>query len=303
MSNTPPSEFTTIGLQGKFIRATSSEWHGPCPMCGGTDRFVIFVDKPFPKWNCFCRQCNWKGWADQINPAIKEITPEQRASYARRAEQEQLARVEHRRKTLAQFSRDEIWAELHERMTQANRDWWTRQGIPEDWQDFWRLGFSINAPSSGSGGAYTIPFFRFGFEPENMQYRLVNPPNPNDKYRWAGLGFSSFFTARPDMGITDEMIICEGAKKAMVATARAPQSMQIFAVPSKSDFASIETVIPGGRVWIILDPDAQAQANELARKLADAVVVLLPVKIDDALNAGASWNDIQAAMRYARKNK
>jgi hypothetical protein len=72
-------------------------------------------------------------------------------------------------------------------------------------------------------------------------------------------------------------------------------------MPSKSDFASIEEVIPGGRVWIILDPDATVAAHELARKLKDAVVVLLPAKIDDALNAGASWRDVEGAMRYSRR--
>lgn len=301
MSTTPPAEFSTLGLRGTFLKSGPSEWHGPCPICGGVDRFVIFTDKAFPKWNCFCRKCGWKGWADQLNPAVKQVTPEQRAIYERAAEQERQARIEHRRRTLAQFSKGEIWAELHERMGADNRAWWRRQGVPDDWQDFWRLGFSERAPTSGSGGAYTIPFFRFGFEPENMQYRLVNPPNPNDKYRWAGLGFSSFYTARPDIGLTDEMIICEGAKKAMVTTIYAPRDMQIFAVPSKSDFANIEEIIPGGRVWIMLDPDAAERAHELARKFADAVVVMLPAKIDDALNAGATWGDIAGAMRYARK--
>ena len=296
MTDTPPAEFTTLGLMGTFKKSTATEWHGPCWKCGGVDRFVIFTDKAFPHWNCFCRKCGWKGWADQINPAIKQITSEERAQYERQEEQERQNRIEHRRRTLAQFSKNEIWAELHERMAEENRSWWRTQGIPDDWQDFWKLGYTTAAQVSGCGSAaqaYTIPFFRFGFEPENMQYRLVNPPNPNDKYRWAGLGYSSFYTARPDMGLADEMIICEGAKKAMVATIYAPQTMQIFAVPSKSDFASIETVISGGRIWVILDPDATKEAHELARKFTDAVVVTLPAKIDDAINAGAAWKDIQ----------
>jgi hypothetical protein len=304
-----PAEFALIGLHGEFHAARPNEYHGPCPFCGGTDRFRVHTDKAFPHWYCVCREgtgCGWKGWADELNPSIKQVTPEQRADYEMRAEQERQRRIEHRRKTLAQFSKGEIWAELHERMGEDNRAWWRKQGIPDDWQDFWKLGFTTAGPVSASGSsawAYTIPYFRFGFEPENLQYRLVAPPNPNDKYRWSGLGFSSFYVARPDMALTDEMIICEGAKKAMVTELHSPQTMQVFAVPSKSDFAGIMEVIPGGRVWVILDPDATAQAKELARKFKDGIVVTLPAKIDDALNSGATWKDVEAAMRYARRTK
>lgn len=295
-----PLEFATIGLPVGFEQAGHDEYHGPCVFCGGEDRFVIFTDHPFPHWNCFCRKCGWKGWADQINAGLRELSPEQRLEAQRRQEAEAQARIEKRRRAMAEFSSAEIWAEMHERMSSGNREWWRKQGIPDDWQDFWRLGYTEHANIVCGGAAYTIPFFRFGFEPVNMQYRLVDPPNKKDKYRWYGLGFSSYFTARPDLGLTDEMIICEGAKKAMVVTAHLTTQMQVFAVPSKSDFAGLPEIFSGGQVYVILDPDGEAQAVELAHRIPGAVPVRLPSKIDDALNAGADWRDIERAMRYSR---
>jgi hypothetical protein len=38
------------------------ERHGPCPFCGGTDRFIVFVDSD----RAWCRQCNWKGDSIQL---------------------------------------------------------------------------------------------------------------------------------------------------------------------------------------------------------------------------------------------
>lgn len=36
---------------------TPNEYCGPCPKCGGEDRFIVFIEKQ----KFYCRQCNWKG--------------------------------------------------------------------------------------------------------------------------------------------------------------------------------------------------------------------------------------------------
>jgi hypothetical protein len=38
------------------------ERHGPCPFCGGEDRFIVFADSG----RGWCRQCGWKGDALQL---------------------------------------------------------------------------------------------------------------------------------------------------------------------------------------------------------------------------------------------
>lgn len=37
---------------------TGAERHSSCPLCGGEDRFVLFLGPPPRFW---CRQCNWRG--------------------------------------------------------------------------------------------------------------------------------------------------------------------------------------------------------------------------------------------------
>jgi len=59
---TTNSELTTFGLDSdKFVKYASRdkiggmEWHGPCPFCGGLDRFLV------SNGQYFCRACNKGG--------------------------------------------------------------------------------------------------------------------------------------------------------------------------------------------------------------------------------------------------
>lgn len=283
---TAPAELNQIGLDAsKFHKVRPNEFHGPC-RCGGNDRLSVKTDRPFPHYYLICRQgpghCGFSGWADEYNEALRTpISDEQRAIWKaqRQAQDEADARI--RAQRLATFTDTEIFAECHARMNAANRAWWERQGLPATAQDYWGLGYK---PNTTWGEAYTIPFSAGG-SVINMQYRLLHPPEENNKYRWAGLGYSSFFTAHPDT-VSDVAYICEGAKKAMVyAYHIAPDTQQVYAVPSKSDFASIAAAMSEhGRVWIILDPDAKDKAMELAREIGSkARIVELPRKLDDAI--------------------
>ena len=41
--HTVTDAYTARGLELK--RKTALEWAGPCPVCGGTDRFTVFVEQ------------------------------------------------------------------------------------------------------------------------------------------------------------------------------------------------------------------------------------------------------------------
>lgn len=297
---TAPAELTTIGLDAaRFRKAGPNEYHGPCPFCGGSDRFRVHTDKPFPHWYCVCREgtgCGFSGWADRINEQLRQpLTAERMAEYAQRAAQAEAARQQETARRLREFTDSELWAELHRRMTDANRAWWRAQGIPDEMQDFWQLGFSANTPF---GSAYTIPYFDNQFNAINMQYRLTRT-DTGDKYRWAGVGYSSYFTAWPTVEF-DQAVICEGAKKAMVfANALYTEGVQVFGVPSKSDSAGLKPEC--GRVWVMLDPDATARAHELAAEIGpSARVVELTGKADDLIvKHGAGKKEFRAFFRQA----
>ncbi|MEO0562494.1 MAG: primase-helicase zinc-binding domain-containing protein, partial [Chloroflexota bacterium] len=49
-------------LAGDYKRAGSTgggEFAGPCPFCGGKDRFRVWPNDDVPRW--WCRQCDAKG--------------------------------------------------------------------------------------------------------------------------------------------------------------------------------------------------------------------------------------------------
>jgi hypothetical protein len=221
--------------------------------------------------------------------------------------QEQVREAEERRaaersRKLADFSTRELWEELHKRMGDEQREWWRTAGIPDSWQDYLHLGYDADkAYMHGDellhSPAYTIPYFRTGWQFQTMQYRLVNPANPEDRYRFeAGLG-TSYYMTTPSVAVGDQVVICEGAKKAIVVKIYGDEeNTTILGIPSKTDWKSngtLEAVKNSGRVWIMLDPDCwqtpegvndwTPQPVLLARAIGkSARIIECPVKADDA---------------------
>ena len=121
-----PIELVQLGLAAeRFRKGGTQEYHGPCPFCGGKDRFIVWTDRDWPHWFWLCRKCGRDGWADELNPRLKEeLTPELKAEYARSHKAAEQARDDERRSALERFSTREIWKEFHQRMTFENREWW-----------------------------------------------------------------------------------------------------------------------------------------------------------------------------------
>jgi hypothetical protein len=307
----PPWELSQLGLDREhFARADAKSWRGPCPRCGGHRRLLIFTDHAFPKWHCVCESCGLKAWADQLNSAVKaEVSAEQRAEWARRNRAEAEARERYRREKLAEFTSHELWLELAARMTDEHRAWWRSQGVPDEWQQHLRIGYVPQKRYLGQDGeshqspAYTLPYFHTGFEFVTLQYRLNDVSNPNERYRFEkGLG-TTYYQTDPNNPIGPEVIICEGAKKAIVTAVNTPERYTVLAVPSKGDLAGVVTAVKDAeRVYVLLDPDAGSRAQKLAAEIGPAArVVTLPVKVDDGFTRhGLKQAGLLAAMQYAR---
>lgn len=306
-----PQELSQLGLDREnFKRSDSKSFRGPCPKCGGERRFVIWTDRPFPKWNFACDRCGVKGFADQLNPSVKqELTPQQKREFAERKAAEQAARDRVRLERLNEYTVGEICAHLAGRMTAEHQQWWEGQGIPAAWQRYLRLGFDPARKYRGdddelhTSPAYAIPYYHTGFELVTVQYRLANPPNPADRYRWEqGLG-TAYYQTMPDLPIGDRVVICEGAKKAIVTAVNTPEDRTVLGVPSKSDFGGVAAAVKDcGEVVVLLDPDAGLRAHKLAREIGpQARIATLPVKVDDGLMYyGLTSGLLQDALRLAR---
>lgn len=305
-----PSELALIGCDpGLFKTATPKEWHGPCPRCGGEDRFVVHGIRPWPAWLWMCRVCSpeW-AWADALNSDLRrKLTDQEKREFAEERARMEAARRAEIDKRLKDFTAAEIYAAYHRRMGADNRLWWRNRGITDDWQDYLELGYTPDKPLSDGARspAYTIPYLRPGHEVVTMQYRLTNPPDPKDKYRFErGLPAAWYWVNWSDP-LSDEVVICEGAIKAMVTKIRGGlrEDVSTFAVPGKNSWAGITHQVQDcGRVWIILDPDGEQEARKLAGTIGKAArVVRLHAKIDDMILSGFDAEALKAAFRYARK--
>ena len=55
LSKTPSADIL-LDLYSLYKQATKGEWHGPCPVCGGTDRF--WINEFNGELYTHCRQCH-----------------------------------------------------------------------------------------------------------------------------------------------------------------------------------------------------------------------------------------------------
>ena len=297
MANIPPSEFDRIGLDThRFRPFGNSEWHGPCPFCGGTDRLVIHTDREYPSWNWWCRVCSPDGgWIDEINPMLKEpLSPDRRKKIADEAEKKLKETIREAERVLKELQKARAWEQYHEQLTDDARATWQSWGIPAWWQDFWKLGYDPDrtiwtGEMEWSTPTMTIPIFEpVTWNCLNIKHRLINPPRKGDKYRPERSGLpAALFVAYPDERLGAKTLLVEGEKKAMVSFITADDPfLQVVGIPGKNPskelLAQLSECEP---IYICLDPDALDEAVKLARRLGtDRTRVLeLPDKIDDLI--------------------
>ncbi len=313
MNRTAPVELTQIGLDPHaFKYSDDRSWRGPCPVCGGHRRFVVFTDHEWPMWNGWCDDCGKTIKAWQM--VTYQITDEQRAAAQAKAAEYERIREQHRREMLAKFTVTELWQELHRRLSAEHVAQWEAWGVPVEWQNYLELGYTPDKAYYDATGtlkhtpAYTIPYFHYNVTAQDqkqfatMQYRLFNADNLADRYRFEHGLPATYYQTVPTDPIEDQVVICEGAKKGIV-TRISLTNLCVLAVPSKGSWGGIvEAVKQCGRVHVLLDPDASLQAVRLARAIGkSAHVVRLNHKVDDlATQYGMTGRDFESAIRWER---
>jgi hypothetical protein len=264
-----------------------------------------------------CKHLGWKG-ERQDSEAIQKAKIE-RMVHRAEADKTRALQLD---KLLAEYTLEEIWLSYQRRMTHDHRAWWESQGIDSSWQNYLRLGYTPDRAYYDKDGAlkhspaYTIPYFHANFTFQNMQYRLQDPANPKDRYRFEHGLKTTYYMVTPSEPLQDHVIICEGAKKAIVCKAFGDtgDGVTLLAVPSKVDFGGVaEAVKDCIRVWVVLDPDSfTSPANapvdwtpspiKLAHKIGKAArVVRLPFKVDDGFTQiGMNADEWKATLKAAR---
>jgi hypothetical protein len=311
-----PTELIKIGADpASFKKFGIDEYHGPCPMCGGRDRFVVFTARDFPHWNFFCRQCHPdNGWLDEINPNLKEnMTPEEINTIKIKELERRVQEIEHRQekqeKALEELRREQSWLKYHDNMNYERRRIWSNRGIPDDWQTFWLLGYCENFSVRTGYNEYfstptlSIPIRGYEREINNVKHRLLKVPPSGGKYRQEKTGVPAApFISLP--GVTGgSLFIAEGEIKAMVTCITIDEeSFQVAGLPSSTPSQELLEVFKDHEpIYLCLDPDIEPDktADLLGRDRTK--IIRLPMKIDDAILAGAlDKNGLKRIMRMAR---
>ena len=294
--------------------ASRGEHRCACPLHGGDNPngFAIYESRGRMFWRCFTRDC---GGGDEFDfiaardnvpvgdvlrqikngqpPTPKEQTQEEILRRIKEIERKQ-AEQDKRIDDIERWRKSQPWQQYHDNAPGWARAEWETQGIPREWQAFWRLGATDEFNyTSNDGGRYTtptltIPVFAPKYESvTTVRHRLLKPHDPGDKYRPDMVGLGSHpFLADPDLGYdaADFTIITEGEKKAAVTFLTYDRPLvQVIGVPGKGVWRDVAERLRGQDVYIVLDPDAEQQARKMAHDLGGARVVTFHHKIDDAI--------------------
>ena len=288
-------------------RVSGEEYAGPCPFCGGADRFHVWADAG----NYFCRtgpgHCGRSGWVDNID-GQREHTKEEIAILRLQSEQRRIVREQEcqaKQLTALQWMmRTKDHLVYHENLGDIARSWWHAQGITDASIDEYQLGICFSCPCDTEyhRSSYTIPVYdSTQTQLLNIRHRLVGAQDGN-KYRphIPGLPGKMLFNSRFVKG-ADQVIVVEGSKKSIVVSQELTPAVGIL---GKGGFDKkwVQHFSSARTVYVALDPDAQDEAYKVAGLFKGrGRVVTLPVKADDFFVMGGKPQEFREYMRIARK--
>lgn len=298
-----PEVFATLKL--RFVQQVShTEYSAACPECGGDvhqggelpDRFRIFLDGRPRAW---CRRCSYFVWPDQANGGAKP-DPAQ----IERWRHDQIAREEARKRSAEQalkLLRDGArWECYHQQLDVTAREWWQGRGIPRAWQDFWQLGW--NPQSRWGTPTATIPLFGPDWQVENVKHRLIGNDAVGQKYRYELHGLPApLFRTDPAVPLTGQVIVVEGEIKAAVVKVTLDDNTTVVGLPGATPPQSAVSQLQEADVTLIMDPGAEHEAAELAKKLPHCRVLIPAMKIDDGvLQCRMTAKELRSTLAQAR---
>ena len=313
----------------------NNEWSSTCPECGESghnpysgnpDRFHIHASDP-GKDNArgACRQCGVVVFA--TSNKIKVPNRQELQAMQDEYEQEQKLEAAKLQARLDEFMASKLWEFFANEMTSRERWMWEKIGIPPEYQKLWKLGYMKHYPSTQfESDALTIPYFNSNGSASNLQYRLLHPPRPNDKYRFTKGLEPGFFLAEPDREFEGKCLIVEGAKKSMVTwrvfiDEAGYRDWSIVALPSAQSYGLLPQLEGFEAVWVVLDPDQyRAKRDVLGHEMRKPInrfinklmkvnipeiyVARPPQKIDDAfVSYGATAKDFMAIINQSYQVK
>lgn len=294
----PPNELALFGVPAeKFRPAGRTSWRGPCPRCGGTRRFSVFTNHPFPAWNGFCSDCGFNAWLNQVAPQVGRAKPEDWRAAQAEQQQQRTLEAQVRERKLQRYGERATAFHYNRNLNYHRRRQWELVGIPPDWQNHWQLGWTQRTIGGLRLEAMTIPIVDYRGVLVNCQYRYVDPPPGMARYHGEKDLPAAVFIACPEGRLPVAWVV-EGAKKAMVLYIHAADAgVQVYGIPGQLTWGRLPEYLPQHeRVYLLPDPGA---VSAMRRLYEHGAVVELPGKPDDWLLADlaprADWLRKEAA--------
>lgn len=247
---------------------SDAEAHGPCPACGGEDRFIVWR-----AGNAWCRQC-------------KMSTAWLRGEDAKRSAAEGVRRKASRRRDAAWrvLTQGHVWVSYHRACLESEEALaeWEKSGIGMQEVLKWGLGYADPCPVYSESASLVIPVFGNG-RLLDIRHRLVNPGEKGGKYRGEFPGLpAQLFNA--DVVRKGSAVVVEGEKKAIVLDKAGIGAVGVAGASHGRD------ALVGVRSFsavVAFDPGAGTEARRMAQALTKAGcrvwVADFPAKCDDFL--------------------
>jgi len=251
-----------------LTQRTYREACGPCPKCGGKDRFLVFEDG-----GSWCRQCHYIKWWAGTPP-----TPQQ-------LEESHAARAERQANLMARMASVHDWEAYHAALSNGSGEHigdWLEHGLVEDEIATWGLGYCKSCPLCCESPSLTIPVFKHQMLVD-IRHRLTNATTA-DRYRSHIAGLTPSIFNSDALRTSETILIVEGEKKAILSV-RAGFKASLGLPGAQYGLSLLDTLTTSDEKQMIvlaLDPYQTANAERLAFQIGSrARVADFPAKPDD----------------------
>jgi len=291
----------------KVSSSGGGEWSGPCPFCGGIDRFSVQPHKDHGLW--LCRHCTDGTWKDSIEfvrrrdnvgyveacqtlfrgPVKIGVDPEEYERIQEKREATIQERLEQEKETQQQvrdrLHEERAWEPYHQILQSSDiaRQLWNERGLTDEWIDYYKVGYcparEFYSPTKFICPTLTIPTW-YAEKCVGLSHRLLMEDPPGGKYRphFAGAGKPLFMADVIKNGLGENVLLLEGEIKTMVTFANIWKDQPLMGHPLyQADvvgiagkgfkFEWVPAFDEAKNIWIVLDPDADEAAEKIAERL------------------------------------
>lgn len=291
------------GRHTELRKIARAEYAGPCPKCGGTDRFHVHAENGW--W--FCRQCHekrgdaiefvrWTGAAHTFGEAVAYLTNAHPAParIARRPAPKPKARA-----WTAKTWQASAWRELSRAITAMDTkglglDYLAGRGITHETARKWLIGALPDVWHPGRREklpALVMPWIDRRLRITALQYRFIAPVEKRDRFAQKAGGERIIFgatqrRAHPDTAAA--LMLVEGELNAL-SIAQAMPAVDVLSYGPQGNAKRPELATIAGRYpRVIIWADEGGRALAASKAIPAAVAMQSPDGLDanDLLQAG-----------------